>query len=732
MSKTQAVGIDLGTTYSSIAYLNEHGEPLTIPNEEGELSTPSAVLIDGSSVVVGTEALRNAIMQPHNVVLNAKRYIGDDKKFWTIDGRKITPVEAEALVLKKLIGDAQMQIGQIVEAVITVPAQFNDAQRHATIDAGHRAGLQRVDIINEPVAASLCHVLGTEGLWFSELAEEQRIMVYDLGGGTFDLSIVKYQKDAVSVVAAGGDLHLGGIDFNNALINAISDQFTREFGSDPRSDPASLQAISLETEQTKRSLSVRDLATLTVHHGGYRKSYQVERGQFETITDALVNKTLALTKNLLKSNKMGWAHIDAVLTTGGSSRMPMIREGLKKLSGRTLNTSLSPDQSIAHGATYYAGMLLSNNAFAKSILSDSARERLKKVRQTSVTARALGVMVRDMKSQERVPHYLISANSPLPVEAEHLFGTVAFNQRQVTLKVVESSLSNDGHPSHIGQCVIEDLPPNLPEGSEIAVTIRYDQEALVHVSARDVTSGKEASTQIIRKQSAVNLLEVNTALQQSDPEQDAVLLDSAEVVPLEPAESVPAAPKSKPPMVKHIPPPEKSKKPVQKTRPPNPSQEKIDQAARPIPLCNKCGEPLSSKGECPNCGAPVLSPEERARREKILRQRKAQAARKQTHQKPTVRPVPQSKQNTQPKQVSSQPVRPPKVLPMMDDDILELDDALAHPNPDEKKPHASQNSAPRPVPKSQSRPQPTPKKKSENRAKQDDLGEDEFWSLGDE
>jgi molecular chaperone DnaK len=735
MSNTHAVGIDLGTTYSSIASLNEHGEPITIPNEEGELSTPSAVLIDGSQVVVGTEALRNAIMQPHNVVLNAKRYIGDDKKHWVIGGRKITPIEAEALILKKLIGDAQMQIGQIVEAVITVPAQFNDAQRHATIDAGHRAGLQRVDIINEPVAASLCHVLGTEGMWFSELADEQRILVYDLGGGTFDLSIVKYQKDQVSVIAAGGDLNLGGIDFNNALINAISDQFTREFGADPRSDPSSLQALALEAEQTKRSLSVRELATLTVHHGGFRKSYQVERGQFETLTDSLVERTLSITKELLKANKMGWAHIDAVLTTGGSSRIPLVREGLKKLSGRTLNTTLSPDQSIAHGATYYAGMLLSNNTFAKSILSDQARERLQKVRQTSVTARALGVMIRDMESQQRVPHYLIPANSPLPIECEHIFGTVAYNQRQVTLRVVESSLSPDGQPSHIGQCIIDDLPPKLPEGSIIAVTIRYDEEALVHVSARDVTSGKEASTQIIRKQSAVNQLEVNTTPATNELEQDVILLDEAEQAP-------PVKPKTKPPAVKHIPPPSPPPPPPPSSKSstatsPRPAREKIDQSARPIPLCNKCGEPLSSKGTCPGCGAPVLSPEERARREKILRQRKAQAARKPASKPPSAQPGSPSP-TLRPKAVPSPAVRPPKVVPTLDDDdILELDDAIEETNPAPaprpvEKRNGPQTPAPRPVPKPAQRPQPAPRKKSEHQPKSDDHGEDEFWSLGDD
>ena len=351
MNKTQAVGIDLGTTYSCIAHLNEHGEPATIPNQEGELSTPSAVLFDGAEAIVGTEALRNTIVQPQRVIVNSKRWIGDPNKRWLIDGRPFTPTDIATYILKKLLSAAEEKLGKIEQAVITVPAQFSDAQRKATVDAGFRAGLKQVDIINEPVAAALCHVLGTEGLWFSELAEEQRILVFDLGGGTFDLSLVNYKKNEVTVIASSGDLHLGGIDWNEILLNAIAGQFKKEYKDDPRKNSLSLQALAIEVEQAKRSLSVRPRTALTCQHEGNRRTYQVEQQQFENLTEELVNRTEEITLRMLKENKMGWAHVDAVLTTGGASRMPMIRDRLKKLSGRTLNTSLSPDQSIAHGAT---------------------------------------------------------------------------------------------------------------------------------------------------------------------------------------------------------------------------------------------------------------------------------------------------------------------------------------------------------------------------------------------
>ena len=217
-------------------------------------------MIDDGKPIVGTEALRNAIVHPEKVIQNSKRFIGDSTPRWTIEGRPYTPVDAAAFILKKLISAAQDRIGAIEQAVITVPAQFSDAQRHAVIQAGHKAGLQKVDIINEPVAAALCHVLGTEGMWFTELADEQRILVYDLGGGTFDLSLVSYKKNEVTVIASGGDLNLGGIDWNRMLLDHVAKLFDKEFGEDPREDPSSFQSLSNEVELTKRSLSARSKA----------------------------------------------------------------------------------------------------------------------------------------------------------------------------------------------------------------------------------------------------------------------------------------------------------------------------------------------------------------------------------------------------------------------------------------------------------------------------------------
>jgi molecular chaperone DnaK len=680
MLKTHAVGIDLGTTYSCISYLNEHGEPVTLANQEGELSTPSVVLFDeGGEVVVGTEALRNAVVKPLRVVQNSKRYMGDLERKWVIDDRAYTPVDIATLVLKKLLSAAEEQIGKIEQAVITVPAQFSDIQRQWVMEAGKRAGLSKVDMINEPVAAALCYVLGTEGLWFTELAEEQRIMVYDLGGGTFDLSLVKYHKNEVKVIASSGDLNLGGIDWNRTLLDAIAKQFVKDFKVDPRSDPESLQFLALEVENTKRSLTVRPKAALTCQHGGQRKSYQIEQTQFEMLTKPMVSQTCDITQAMLKDNKMGWAHVDVILTVGGASRMPMVRNALKQLGGRTLNTSLSPDQSIAHGATYYAGMLLTNNDFAKSILNEEVSARLASITQQSVNARGLGVLVRD-ENNNRVPHYQIPKNTPLPTSITHQFGTVSPNQKRVHLKIVESGTKADEQYVELGTCIIEDLPPDLPENSQIEVKISYDEQARVHIDATDVTSGKRATTEIVREESVVVQEGVETS-------SAAIPAAAPEVTDWQSNEiKTPATPRRE-----NTPPPLKPKKApsTSKKVSPNPISQEIvieesrtgpvsaeidlgdallEDAGMPVPLCNKCGESLDHRGTCLACSqakaarASAGKPQKRKVKVRPTEGRpgsSGKAPRKASSDKPT-------------KRVSSG-LKSSPAIPLDDDEILELE-----------------------------------------------------------
>lgn len=608
MLKTHAVGIDLGTTYSCISYLNEHGEPVTLANQEGELSTPSVVLFDkGGEVIVGTEAQRNAVVKPSRVVENSKRWMGDETKTWDIEGTRYNPVDIAKYILEKLLAAAENQIGKIEQAVITVPAQFSEIQRQWTVEAGMRAGLKRVDIINEPVAAALCYVLGTEGLWFTELADEQRIMVYDLGGGTFDLSLVKYHKNEVKVIASAGDLQLGGIDWNRAILNAIARQFQREFGADPRKHAKSLQFLALEVENAKRSLTVRPRTALTVQHKTDRKSYQVEQAQFERLTRKHVERTCDITQAMLKDNKMGWAHVDVVLTVGGASRMPMIRNALKKLGGRTLNTSLSPDQSIAHGATYYAGMLLTNSDFAKSILNEEVTQRLASIKQQNVNARGLGIIVRDQEDN-RIPYYLIPANTALPADAKQIFGTVVPNQKRVHLHIVESGTAGDDQYVELGTCLVEDLPGDLPIDSQVEVTISYNEQARVKVTAKELKSGKQAQTEIVRDASAVVAQEEKKKKAAKKPKPDFKADDelrrkASAAAKAQKKKPKPAAIDGDDDIVELI---EASAADI----------ESLGAGDAPVPLCNNCGEPLDHRGECSAC-APAKKAGRQAKKVRV-------------------------------------------------------------------------------------------------------------------
>ena len=549
-----AVGIDLGTTYSCLSYLTPKGEPVTLPNSEGELATPSVVLFDGDNPIVGTEALRTAVSQPERVIQNAKRYMGDRQKFWVVDGKVHRPPDISALILRKLLDAAEERLGPVRHAVITVPAQFGDLQRQDTAEAGRMAGLERVDIINEPVAAALCYVL-SEGMWFAELAADQTVMVFDLGGGTFDLSLVRYNKEEVNVIASGGDLQMGGLDWKRRM-----EQFACE-------------AL-------------------------------LKQPQAELLTSDLVNRCEQITRQMLKVRDMGWAHVDAVLVTGGATRMPMIRRMLQQISGTTLNTSLSPDQSIAHGAAYYAGMLLSGKKFGSSSLGKEATARLARFKQVSVNARALGILVRDKESSLRVPHYLLPANTPLPCAFRQTFGTVVRNQKRVHLHIVESGANPEQPFVKLGACVIEELPPDLPEAAPVEVTIRYDEQARVHVDAKDVTSGKMAKAIIVREENLAHL-----------PSDQARAAD----VSLAPQVQVPAsaaAPPALPVGASTFRPARKQSK--KRTRaasnrktPVSPSAPVLDRAERPVPLCNDCGEPLDARGVCTACGKKTDSASKR-------------------------------------------------------------------------------------------------------------------------
>ncbi|GIX04896.1 MAG: chaperone protein DnaK [Planctomycetaceae bacterium] len=498
------IGIDLGTTYSSIAYLDRQGVPHCLTMKNGECSIPSVVMLtEEGTCIVGELALDQALIQPQRVIKHPKRKLGERDFYWTIDGQRYTPLQVSSWILSYLLKCAQrdLKCPPIEYAVISIPAQFNEVQREATVQAGYRAGLKKIDLINEPVAATLCYLLGDDGMHFREVAQDERLLVADLGGGTYDLSLVHYRKDDIRVLATGGDPHLGGLDWNAKLLDLVLRKYRESTGIDLQTPEhvIDLQRLHREIEVAKRKLSTEERVTIVCGTSQKIEKYQITRRDFENLCQDLLERARQCTTDLLKQANLGWAHINTRLAVGGASRMPMFRAMLKQLAGRTVDTSVSPDQSIALGAALQAGILLLQRGH-DHVVQPSVARKLKAVRQHVVNARPLGILVRDPHTQQRLPHYLLPANTPLPAERHETVGTVVDNQLRAHLRIIEGGIPSQQRYVEIGTCVIDPLPPGLPAGAEIQVTLRYDDQARVHISARIISSGQTAEVAFIRQE----------------------------------------------------------------------------------------------------------------------------------------------------------------------------------------------------------------------------------------
>lgn len=361
------IGIDLGTTFSAMAYVDPHGTPVTIPNAEGSLTTPSVVYFaaDGQ-VVVGADARSAAVEHPELVIECVKREMGERFYSRSISGRKLPPAAISALVLKKLKQDAEAKLGPIDGAVITVPAYFDEGRRQATQAAGEIAGLEVLDVLNEPTAASLAFAYRdikrksddqNDVLRLADETSKARIaMVYDLGGGTFDATVLRIEGNNLTVLATDGDVQLGGKDWDTKLLNASSAAFKAKHGTDPRDDEHVYQQMLVSAEDCKRALSVRDKARMGIAFNNKPVNIDVSRQQFEELTADLLYRTENRIVRVMEAAGLDWDQIDDVLTVGGSTRMPQVLKMLERVTGKKVNTSLSPDEVVAHGAAIHAAI----------------------------------------------------------------------------------------------------------------------------------------------------------------------------------------------------------------------------------------------------------------------------------------------------------------------------------------------------------------------------------------
>jgi molecular chaperone DnaK len=484
------IGIDLGTTFCAVASLDDRGRPVSVPNRDGDILTPSAVYLAGDgSAVVGQPALDLALEEPDRVATLVKRRMGLPDYGRSVAGREFRPETLSAIILKKLAQDAAAQLGPVTGCVITVPAYFDDTRRKATMDAGRIAGLNVLDIIDEPSAAALAYSVGAGG---AAAPAPQTVLVYDLGGGTFDVTLVKLGKKRFQVLGIEGDVRLGGRDWDDRLAGHAAERFAKEFGTDPRTDPQSDAALQASAERAKRSLSKVEQVSVTVSHDGRRLTVPVTRSEFEAMTRDLLVRTRLTAQHLLASTGLTWDQVDRVLMVGGSTHMPATRKMLAELTGREPDHSLAVSEVVARGAAVHAGI----RSAADPGTAEPPPGDLGDIIEISVNAHSLGVQVR--QGDEQLNHKLVPKNTQLPAAAEQVYYTAADDQTRVRVRILQGEAHQAEACIPVGECWIEGLPPDLPKGSPVKVRCGVGANGRIEVTATDLTSGRAVTAAILR------------------------------------------------------------------------------------------------------------------------------------------------------------------------------------------------------------------------------------------
>ena len=465
------IGIDLGTTNSCVAVM-EGGKPTVIANAEGVRTTPSIVAFTKTGErLVGEPAKRQAVTNADRTISSIKRHMGTDYKV-DIDGKKYTPQEISAMILQKLKADAEGYLGEkVTEAVITVPAYFNDAQRQATKDAGKIAGLEVKRIINEPTAAALAYGLDNEN--------EQKIMVYDLGGGTFDVSIIEIGDGVIEVLSTNGDTHLGGDDFDNAVTNWMIAEFKKAEGVDLSADKMALQRLKEAAEKAKKELSTATTTNINLPfitataEGPKHLDMNLTRAKFDELTHDLIERTAIPVQNALKDAGITASELGKVLLVGGSTRMISAQEKVKQITGKEPSKSLNPDECVAIGAAIQGGKLAGDAGAGDILLLD-------------VTPLSLSI-----ETMGGVATRLIERNTTIPTKKSQIFSTAADNQTAVDIHVVQGERQFARDNKTLGQFRLDGIPPARRGIPQIEVTFDIDANGIVNVSAKDLGTGKE-------------------------------------------------------------------------------------------------------------------------------------------------------------------------------------------------------------------------------------------------
>ena len=468
---SKIIGIDLGTTNSCVAVM-EGGKPVVIANTEGARTTPSVVAFTKTGErLVGEPAKRQAVTNADHTISSIKRHMGSDYRV-TIDDKKYSPQEISAMILQKLKADAESYLGEKVsEAVITVPAYFNDAQRQATKDAGKIAGLDVKRIINEPTAAALAYGLDNEN--------EQKIMVYDLGGGTFDVSIIEIGDGVIEVLATNGDTRLGGDDFDNKITQYMLSEFKRTEGVDLSGDKMAMQRLREAAEKAKKELSSATTTNINLPfitataEGPKHFDMNLTRAKFDELTHDLVERTVIPVQNALKDAGLEMNEISKVLLVGGSTRIPAVQDKVRQLTGKEPNKSLNPDECVAIGASIQGGKLAGDAGAGDILLLD-------------VTPLTLSI-----ETMGGIATHLIERNTTIPTRKSQIFSTAADNQSAVDINVVQGERQFAKDNKSLGRFQLDGIAPARRGVPQIEVTFDIDANGIVNVSAKDLGTGRE-------------------------------------------------------------------------------------------------------------------------------------------------------------------------------------------------------------------------------------------------
>jgi molecular chaperone DnaK len=515
-------GIDLGTTYSAIAYVDEHGKPVIVPNQESERITPSVVLFDSDNIIVGNTAKESAKVEPHRVVSRIKQHMGDPNFVFQYEGQAFSPEDISSFILRKVVGDAEIALDdKITDVVITCPAYFGTPEREATANAGRLAGLNVRAILNEPTAAAVAYGL--------EQGEDQTVLVYDLGGGTFDITMIEIKDRLIRVICTGGDHRLGGVLWDEAIVMYLAEQFRAQTGlaADPLDDPEVLNDLFLQAERGKKTLTQREKAPFRVTHAGNQARVELDKEKFEEITKHLMDRTIELTHEMLADARAkGHEKFDKLILVGGATRMPQVHNRL--VAEFNMEPEVyDPDEAVAKGAALYAlkeslldqvqdflaTQVAASGQPAKPVdmsnVSDEevtqALDHLEKqlgftltgpvrelvnTRIVNVLSKSLGVVARNDQSLD-VVYYLLPRNSEVPLERISDFGTDADNQSAVDIRVMSGERDSPDplDCQEVGVASLT-LPERLPAKSPIRVKFAISKDGRLGVSATDLTGGR--------------------------------------------------------------------------------------------------------------------------------------------------------------------------------------------------------------------------------------------------